>query len=968
MKNKEKYINLIKISKLVLLLVFLFSTYNSNAQFYEYGQEPASVNWLKIDSDHFKLIYPEELKRDAIKVLSLLEKNYQINSSQLDHQPKKIPVILHTHSVRSNGFVIWAPKRMELFMFPDVNSISQDWYSHLSLHEFRHVIQVDKMNKAFSKVLSIFIGEMGIGPAAALTPFWLLEGDAVYAETSLSESGRGRLPEFEMGIKANLLSEEKQWSYSKSYLGSHKDYVPNYYQYGYQMVSYGREKYGDDLWSGAFDHIGKRPFLINPLYFYLKKQTGSGKTELYKNTLGHLETHWTKELETNKAVDYKSLNRENKKFTSYNYPQIMDDSSVIAVKSGYHIIDRFVKISPEGEEETIHIPGYLNSGRISVKNQKIVWDEYVPDFRWKNRSFSVVQEYDISTGKLRVLGGYGSRFSSPSYSASGDSLVAVETTLSNDFSLVFISGLDGGIFYKIKTPENIHIMDPAWIDGSDKIVMTALNDQGKSLIIYDRSEGSWSELMAPSPFNINNLRATNKFLFFHADFGGKDNIFALSYSSKKLFRISNSKFGAFQPDVNYENGSLSFSEFSNKGYNIVYQKISGLDFEEFDSSKPVSEQAFFKYLDDKSIEEVSESSDDYKDLKSEKYSKLSNILHFHSWSPFYYDYSNPEIENPDVSPGISLLSQNLLSTAVGNLSYEYKDGDHFFHTGFTYKGWLPVIDFSYSYGGDPNIAPRESTDPPTDISRASSYRLLSYIPLSLNAGKWNLGIQPIFQITYYSDYYFYTDGTGYQKGITYTRPRLYLYGFQKTAYQDLIPRWGAILDLQNLSSPFEKEQKGSISSIKSTLYVPGLFRGHGFRIKAEKQGQNYERYAFSNQLTFPRGYEDVMSEKLTKYSFDYYLTLLYPDWNIEGFIYLKRISTQLFSDYIYGEGLRIPVLEEDRLAVVNGSYQSFGAELRFEYHLFRMLFPINSGVRFSYLQNTGEIKTEAIFSIDLNRF
>ena len=147
-----------------------------------------------------------------------------------------------------------------------------------------------------------------------------------------------------------------------------------------------------------------------------------------------------------------------------------------------------------------------------------------------------------------------------------------------------------------------------------------------------------------------------------------------------------------------------------------------------------------------------------------------------------------------------------------------------------------------------------------------------------------------------------------------------------------------------------------------------MIRGHGIRIKAENQVQKYEKYAFSNQLTFPRGYEGILAEKLTKYTVDYYLTLLYPDWNIEGVVYLKRISAQIFSDYIYGEGLRIPVPEEERMAVINGSYQSFGAELRFEYNLFRILFPLTSGVRFSYLQNTGEMKAEAIFSIDLNRF
>lgn len=955
-------------SLILLLLLIVVSILKSHAQFYEYGQEPAKVKWLKIDSEHFRLIYPTEIQREAFKVLSILEKNYLLNSAELDHQPKKIPVILHTHTVRSNGFVVWAPKRVELFMFPEARGISQDWYSHLSLHEFRHVIQIDKMNKGFTKLLSIFTGEMGIGPAAALTPFWLMEGDAVYAETSLSESGRGRLAEFEMGIKARLLSDDKLWSYSKSYLGSYKDYVPNYYHFGYQMVSFGRQNYGDEIWSGAFDYIGKKPYLINPLYFYLKKNAATSKLKLYKSTMSYLETHWKKESEAKKPADYEIFNMQNKKYTSYKYPHILDNGSVIAVKSGFHIIDRFVKISSDGEEELVFVPGYLNSGRISVKNEKIVWDEYIPGFRWKNQSFSVIREYNTETNIIRNLGGNTTRFTSPAYSFSGDTIVAVETSLANDFSLVFVSGLDGGIFTREKVPGNVQIMDPAWKDEDDIIIMTAVDEKGKSVISYDRSDDEWDVLISPSPYNINNLRATKEFLYFHADFEGRDNIFAYSYSSKEIFKISNSKFGSFQPDVNEKNGRICFTDFSNSGQNIVRKRLSEIKFEKYDASVPVTEQAFHSYkIKEKPSEQVKDE-DILTSYKPEKYSKLSNLFRFHSWAPLYYDFANPDIENPDVSPGISLLSQNHLSTAVSHLSYEFNEGQHFFHTGFSYKGWTPVIDFSYSYGGEALFIEKDGEEPPINLPVASKYNLLTYIPLSFVNGKWNVGIQPILRISHYSDYFFYSGDVGYKRGITYTTPRLYLYTFHKRAVQDLIPRWGGILDIQNLSSPFEDEQKGSVYSIKSTLYLPGLIRGHGIRLKAENQIQEYEKYAFSNQLRFPRGYEDILAEKLTKYTFDYYLTLLYPDLNIEGVVYLKRVSAQIFSDYIYGEGLRIPVPEEDRTDVVNGSYQSFGAELRFEYHLFRMLFPLTSGVRFSYLQNTGEMKTEAIFSIDLNRF
>jgi hypothetical protein len=389
LKRFQLYNSGLKKSYQKLTLFFLSLWFSSlTAQFYEYGQAPASLNWQKIESENFEVIFPEEIINEASRILFLLEKNYYRNSKQLDQEPGKFPVILHNHTVRSNGFVIWAPKRTEFFISPDVDPVTHDWYTHLSLHEFRHIVQLDKLNKGFTKVLTTVLGEQGIGPAAATLPFWLLEGDAIYAETSLSESGRGRSPEFEMRIKANLFEDKKPWSYSKSYLGSYKDLVPSFYEYGYQMVTFGREKYGEDLWTNAIEFAGRNPFIINPLYFYLNRVTGSGKKGFYDSTINYIKDHWEKERQKRSIIQYEAFNKEKKKvFTSYNYPQLMEDGSVLAVKSGLNIIDRFVKIDTSGNENVVHIPGILNTGRISYSKNRIIWDEYQPDIRWTHRSF-----------------------------------------------------------------------------------------------------------------------------------------------------------------------------------------------------------------------------------------------------------------------------------------------------------------------------------------------------------------------------------------------------------------------------------------------------------------------------------------------------------------------------------------------------------------------------------------------------
>ncbi len=953
-------------NRVFTVVFFLLLLYNSGlkAQFYEYGQPPPYLEWKKIESENFTVIYPEEIKDDASKVLLILERNYYQVSDGLKKEPVKIPVVLHNHTVRSNGFVVWAPKRIEMFMHPDVDPLSQDWLTHLSLHEFRHVVQIDKMNQGITKVLTTVLGEQGIGPAAAMVPFWFYEGDAIYAETALGKSGRGRSPHFEMRLKAHLLDDERIWSFTKAYLGSYKNYVPDYYQYGYPMVSYARKKYGDDFWTDALSYTGRNIFLIDPIGIYLKRETGKAKRGLYDSAMHYIKDHWEEQRDSRKVVNYDPVNKEHKLYTSYNYPQITEEGAIIAVKSSLDIIDRLVKIDSSGKEKLIHIPGQLYSGRISYKNERLIWDEYMPGIRWSNVSYSVLKEYDIQTGELKYLTRQ-SRYSSPAYSPSGDTIIAVETGLSNDFSLVFLSQENGEEILKVSSPGNIQIISPAWLNNSNKIVMIALDEEGKKMLQYDRNNDLWEELLNTEEINISDPVSAGDYILLNGSFNGIDNIYAFHPGKRELYQLTHSEFGAFQPDFNINHEKFTFTNYSANGYDAIIRTFEEEKLEIYEE-KRVTEQPFFRYGDaSPDLNAINEPEID-KEIKEEKYNGLRRLFNFHSWSPFYFDYTDPDLENPAISPGVTLLSQNLLSTAISSLGYEYSDGDHFFHSRFTYKGWLPVIDVSYSFGGLPSIVQYKEIPQPEKVSTASNLSLNTYIPLTLYSGKWISGFQPSLRISYYNDYFYYVDEANYLKGITYTEPRLYLYTFQRTAYRDLQPRWGFILDFRSIASPFEEEQRGSNSSIKTTLYFPGLIRGQGLKLKGEWQKQKPERYLFGNIVTFARGYEPRIATELTKYSIDYRSPLLYPDLVIDGFFYLKRVRANLFADYIYGKEMRERT--EEGLTLKTGSFISTGVELNFDYHVLRLLVPLSSGIRVSYLDDTGEYRFEFLFNVYLNRF
>src|SRR5690606_26081072 len=133
----------------------------------------------------------------------------------------------------ANAAVYWAPRRTEFNTIPPQDIYPQYWLNQLAIHEFRHIVQLDKMRQGLTEIIYLVFGEQGTALITGLhVPLWFLEVDAVVTETALSCSGRGKLPEFGMPMRA-LLLEKKIFTYEKAYFRSYKHFIPNHYVLGY---------------------------------------------------------------------------------------------------------------------------------------------------------------------------------------------------------------------------------------------------------------------------------------------------------------------------------------------------------------------------------------------------------------------------------------------------------------------------------------------------------------------------------------------------------------------------------------------------------------------------------------------------------------------------------------------------------------------------------------------------------------
>ncbi len=966
--NLRLYCKLYKGRMIIILLLFLSA--GLKAQFFEYGQDAGALQWHQFRTTNYRVIFPAGVDSLAKAFAFRLESNYPRLGAALDHNHSRMPVIIHNESSFSNGVFIWAPKRLEIFTNPDPNGYNMDWLTQLALHEGRHAVQIDKLNQGFTRGLFYLGGEQLVGAMAVFLPYWYLEGDAVDAETRLSVSGRGRQPSFEMGLKAQMLESDRIYSFSKATMGSYRHYIPNHYELGYMMVRYGRRTYGNRFWTDFQQYAARKPFLLNPTFFSMKRYGLRSKKDFYHDALEDYRKHWAGMDSARTHTVYVEWNgRESRHYTSYSFPHPISGSLLFTYKTGMDQIPEFIFLGKHGQEHPVFKPGFLSSGRVGFSGSYIVWDEFVPDTRWSNRNYSVIRTYEIATGKVNSLG-RRTRYYSPAFSHDGSRIAAIEQTEFQRFNLVIL-GIDGDILHKASSPDHQFIQHPSWMEGDTALVLIISSDSGKSLVSYSPGTGSWEELFHAGSDDISYPVSKGNRVYFSGTFSGIDNIYCLDMATKETCQVTSERFGAFYPQISADGKTLFYSRYTSNGYRIAGLPVDEGLWKPLDQAMDHREQMDYGQTPEESLIPGDLSRMDSVSYRVERYRKMLNLFKFHSWLPLYFNYLDPELElNPEhlpVSLGISLVSQNLLSTAVSQFGYEYRDGYHMFHSGIKLKGRYPVVNLFFDYGGKPDVLLwKEASDTAMALPQDLGFTVQSYIPFRFNTGKFLSIVQPGIDYSYRRDIQYIEEEECYRSGVHYLYYKLYASVHLRKGLREILPRAGLTTTLGYYHAPFDNRVFGPVSIIGVTGYLPGFLKHQTLKLHIQHQKQkpvDSSRPAFINLISLPRGLHHIFGEVMTSFSADYLFPVWYPDLEIASVAYLKRIRSALWADHLAGTNV---IIREPSYHFERRNYTTCGIDLVVDLNLFRIPFPLSVGGRFIYDMQTRGLLFEWIYAVAIN--
>ncbi|MDO8951331.1 MAG: hypothetical protein Q7U86_01840 [Draconibacterium sp.] len=958
--------------KLFLLYIFLGLLNFSKAQYFQTGQDPASLKWRQINTENFQIIYPDYYENQAQKLASIMETVYLKGGQTLKYQPKKISIILHTQTVKSNGLVAWAPKRSEFYTIPHQGIYAQDWIEQLAIHEFRHVVQIDKVNSELPKIIKILLGEQGTALVfGAYLPWWFIEGDAVVSETALSNYGRGRFPSFLMEHKA-LSVEKGNYKYDKAYNGSYKNFVPDHYQLGYYLVGKSREKYGAELWNSVLNRVGTKPFSLTPVNKVLKEKTGFTKVQLYNSIFENLKNDWIEEDKNFRTTDFEIVSPENKTYSEYRYNHWLNDSTLISYKTALNEIPSFVEINPERKEKRIKVPGIIFNESVNYRGEWIVWSEQIPDPRWQHSGQSFIRFLNIKNNQRETVFPEFTAFA-PSISPDKSKVVVVESNFSSEYYLSVYRIPDGKLLHRFQTENNNYFFSPEWLNEKE-VVTIVLLPEGKRLAKIDLETNQYEIILEQGFGELKNLRVLGNNIYFVGTHTGKNSLYKLNLDDKSVSQVYEARFGLESPAFSPA-GNLVLSDYTADGFRLI--KIDANNLKEIRVNN--SEKKSYELADKLAQQEPGVfdfSVTDTVNYETKKYSKIAHLFNFHSWAPVAVDADSYEI-----TPGVSIVSQNKLGTALLNVGYEWniteKTGS--FYGKYTYKGWYPVFDFEISSGNSASeyvVIEQTKNSSGQVIAQDTVLKRFTWmntnfgadirIPMDLSRGKFSRFFQP--EIKYDVTAYKHNSSTperffeGNFQSLTY---RLYYQQLLRKSAQDVYPNFGFVLDGLYRHSPFGETDLGNLTLGQSYLYFPGIMPNHGIRIYGGVQDkQSAGTISFSDIIRYPRGWGKINTNQMVSFASDYKLPLFYPEWSLASLVYLQRVNASLFADYAY---LNANIYKDGKVVdTFNKNISSFGIELSGNANFLRFYAPVEIGFRASYLPEKQNVYFDFLFSIDFN--
>lgn len=949
------------IIKKILPFILLFTTISASAQFFVPGDDPGRLKWNRMDTESYRIIYPQGTDSLALTYARKLEK-YKIPVSRTsgyvtgEGDGKIMPVVIHAYQ-DANGSVAWAPKRMDMFAVPSAYDPEPlPWSTMLAVHESRHVSQMQFGLTERQKPGKWFLGEGWNIVAFLLYPSTTMtEGDAVVAETALTPSGRGRTADFLNYYRVAFdQGDFRKWF--KWRFVSQIRYSPTYYALGYMTVGGYRYLYDyPEFISEGLHLAAAHPGKLGCLENVGKKISGKKWDEAWLEICHTMNDLWRQDAALRAPfIPAERVLPEPSRYTDYTGCLVIGND-IYAVKSGHVDAPSIVRIDRTGKEHRVRSFSYRASAlRWDAANRRIIWSESTPDKRWSLETGSKIRFIDAGSGRTHTLRN-DAMLHNPAVSE-GKTAVA---RYHNDghSSIEILDGTYGKTLQSIAAADSLQLVETAWVGG--KVYATAISENGYGIYLADTETGTLMQVLAPQPLMIKDLGTYDDCLIFASDRTGVNELYHFNPLTGELRQKTSTRYGAADFQYSEDGKTLYYTSQTLKGKLLFRTPVDSLIDRKvrFDSLHryPIAEKIT---LQETAIarqqgypERVTVKEEEVKTTVPERYRKVPHLFNLHTWFPAYISVDNVMNDlsfDPlwqTLSLGVSGVMQNHLATAIGEVGYSaHKDPlnpakwRHSGHFKFKYSGLYPIFKLTLDFNDRGALQYSKYADAADgslykvsgkEISMPYVQGKLSmYIPFNFNSTGWNRGVIP--QVSYSISNDLFDKGTVFSDFPSFGGPASFVrheegktvpvqqltgsvraYTMLSTANSQVYPRWGIGAEAGFYMRPDAFDVFSPMGYVYAYGYMPGIIRTQGLRLSAIWQTKLSDASAFSLQTVdiLPRGLSgnsalgshlSLYNDNIVKVTADYAIPVYIGDITIGGnWLAIKRLVAYPHFDYTF---------------------------------------------------------------------
>ncbi len=544
------------------------------------AQVPPDEAWRSVETEHFRITFPEPLEALARRAGDLAERAYHELTAQFrEGPPGLIDIVLTDHVDVSNGFArLFPSNRIVLYARPPADhpalAYFDDWLELLITHEVAHIFHLD-YGGTLGRIFRTLFGraETPLTFPGVVVPGWVIEGLATWYESALTGAGRVHGTFHEMVLRTAMLEGRFE---SIGQAGGNSPQWPGgtrRYAYGSLFFDYLLDKHGPDSMAAFVEAV------VRPAAQLSLSWLNAAGRRAFGATLSSEWAAWTKEVRARLG----RLDEELAAFRPISEPEALtrnaryglhpmaspDGGALIYVRSDGRSYPRLVVMAPDGGDPST-VTRINNRAPFDVLPAgEIVFAQR--DYTDRYRIFSDLHVATLDGAMRRVT--RGARLTAPSAGPDGTSAVAVAEGGGTN-GLARVDLLDGSIRTLVAPEAGTYWAYPSVSPDGRWIAVSRWTERRHDVVILDADGRVVHEVTRDRALDLApRWNADGRYLVWSSDRTGIPNILGAEVDPRTgvagpPVMLTNVRTGAAFPSVDPAGQWLYFSGYHVDGWEV----------------------------------------------------------------------------------------------------------------------------------------------------------------------------------------------------------------------------------------------------------------------------------------------------------------------------------------------------------------------------------------------------------------